>query len=360
MNLARGWKLVALAAIGAAVSACGSPSDQESVDSNGPSSDNPASSDSPTSSNGGGLHLHGKKNGLGPASSDGNGTGGDGSDGGAGGSDTGSGDSGASTGDSDASTNGGGGGDAGSASDAGSGSDTDAGGGSEADAGGGSDTDGGSGSASDGGSQPPDTGAPMLNLSSISCTDNGTVDVHFVLLFAGSATPGDLSGTYNGGSFGPSAPERNTGNVWHYDVFLPAGDIDITSAEVTALGQTIELHNPDAYTDTYSCGAPPPACSVQVSAQDEICLDKPLGSETAECSYFGLSLIAKDIPTTASNTFSSTENALLAIVKTGTGDCGPGMAAYRTYTDVTVGEVLSAPGGQDISHVTYCKCPDSL
>jgi hypothetical protein len=50
--------------------------------------------------------------------------------------------------------------------------------------------------------------------------------------------------------------------------------------------------------------------------------------------------------------------AYAAIVKAGTQPCGPGNAAYQVYQNVTVGQVLSSPSEQNISHVTYCACPD--
>ena len=59
------------------------------------------------------------------------------------------------------------------------------------------------------------TQSPKLNLSHIACTPDGNVVAHFVLLFAGNATPGNLTGTYSGGAFGPVAPSKSTGNVWH-------------------------------------------------------------------------------------------------------------------------------------------------
>ena len=213
MNLARGLRLVALAAVGVAISACGSPSD-DVIDSSGPPTDIPASSDSPGSTHVGVAHPHGKKNDTGSSASDGTG-GSDDSDAGtvgSGDSDAGTVSGGDDSGASGAGADAGGGGGGDSDAGASGGGDTDGGGsggntGSDAGSTGSGDTSdggGGSGDTNDGGSSQ--TGAPMLNLSSISCTDSGTVDVHFVLLFAGSATPGDLSGTYNGGSFRSATP----------------------------------------------------------------------------------------------------------------------------------------------------------
>jgi hypothetical protein len=206
---------------------------------------------------------------------------------------------------------------------------------------------------------------PKLLLSHIECADDGTVDVHFVLLFAGTQPPGTLTGTYNGGSFGPTAANKLSGNVWHYDVFLPSGDIDILDAvTTTAAGVTVSLFNPDVYTDTYACGAP--VCDVSGEVTPGLlCTDQPLGNETAECAYFGLVQIAKDIPTSESPSFTSTLNAPLALVKTGSGACGGGDASYEVYVNVVAGDVLytpeyTGPNGnlkrQAVSHVTYCTC----
>ena len=127
--------------------------------------------------------------------------------------------------------------------------------------------------------------APMLNLSHIGCTDDGNVDVHFVLLFWGNSTPPSLNGTYDGGtSFGPVAENKHSGNVWHYDVILAAGVIDIQTASVG----TVSLHNPDAYSGDYSsCGTPVCTAPEGLTA-GPFCVANPLGSPGAECGAFGL------------------------------------------------------------------------
>lgn len=68
---------------------------------------------------------------------------------------------------------------------------------------------------------------PRLNLSHIECTEEGEVLAHFVLLFAGVQLPGDLTGSYSGGTFGPVEPGKSSGNVWHYNVILPSGEIEV-------------------------------------------------------------------------------------------------------------------------------------
>lgn len=202
---------------------------------------------------------------------------------------------------------------------------------------------------------------PKLNLSHIACTDDGTVVAHFVLLFAGSAQPAALNGTYDDdadasttpASFGPVEATKNSGNVWHYNVFLPSGDIDILSASV---GSTT-LHNPGEYAGDYQCGTPEePVCSVEVLPDDNLCLPT-LGNPGSECGHFGLLVAGKDDGLTGL-TFTSTVDAYVALVKSGNGDCGAGESNYRVYTNVSVGDSLSTPAGQDISHVTYCACPD--
>lgn len=194
----------------------------------------------------------------------------------------------------------------------------------------------------------------QLNLSHVQCAEDGTVEVHFVLLFAGDATPGTLTGTYDGGSFS-IPPGKNSGNAWHYTTYLPSGDIDITSASVVANGTTVTLHNPDAYAGEYLCGAP--ECAVKVTAQDLLCTAKPIGNPTAECAYFGLVAQGKD-DALSGLTFTATQGAYVAIVKSGSRGCGPGNSAYRVYVNVKEGQVLSTPVNQDISHVTYCACPE--
>lgn len=194
-----------------------------------------------------------------------------------------------------------------------------------------------------------------LNLSHIECLADGRVLTHFVLLFNGSGRPGALSGTYSGGSFGPVSPSKYTGNVWHYNVYLPSGYIDIYSASVVASnGTPVQLHNPNEYAGSY-CGNVN-QCPVSVNATDVYCSSSPLGNPGAECGAFGLIPQGKD-DNLSGLTFTATQNAYVAIVKSGNHGCGPGSSAYRIYVNVNRGQVLSTPVDQNISHVTYCACP---
>lgn len=199
--------------------------------------------------------------------------------------------------------------------------------------------------------------SPMLNLSHIECTADGDVLAHFVLLFAGSGEPGDLTGTYNGGAFGPVAPSKLSGNVWHYNVILPSGPIDILSAAVTtAGGVVVSLHNPSEYAGDYECGPVIETCPVEVLPQEVYCTAQPLGNPGAECGAFGLVPQGKD-DNLSGLTFVATQDAYVAIVKSGTQGCEPGQSAYRIYVDVQQGDTLATPVDQGISHVTYCACP---
>lgn len=100
-----------------------------------------------------------------------------------------------------------------------------------------------------------------LNLSHIVCKQNGTVEIHFVLLnVPDGVTPGTLTYTY-----GTIPPGANTGNVWHYTDNKPSGYYNITSASVQVSGQTVTLHNPGAYEGLYNCGGPTPTLSTQPS-----------------------------------------------------------------------------------------------
>jgi hypothetical protein len=200
-------------------------------------------------------------------------------------------------------------------------------------------------------------GTPKLNLSHIACTEDGDVVAHFVLLFNGSGTPGGLTGTYNGGSFGPISPDKNSGNVWHYNVILPAGDIEILSATVTAAnGSTVTLHNPSEYSGNYACGPDEEVCPIVVEA-GLLCTPQPLGNPGAECGHFGLDAVDGKIEVSSGTTVTATRDAYVAIVKAGNAPCGAGSSAYNVYVNVSVGDTLEAPAHQDISHVTYCACP---
>jgi hypothetical protein len=210
----------------------------------------------------------------------------------------------------------------------------------------------------------------QLNLSHIECLEDGSVNAHFVLLFFGSTNPGGLTGTYLDAdgvehSFADAVADKNTGNVWHYNVSLPSGFIDITSA---VAGGT-SLHNPDAYAGNYECGTTHEVCSVEVASQPTYCTDKPLGNEGKECGAFGLDVLAKiSQPEQGSwgTCFNAPSGAYLAIVKTGSGACGSGDASYAIYANVGEGQSLCTPEyvgenaeltRQQISHITFCSCP---
>jgi hypothetical protein len=197
-------------------------------------------------------------------------------------------------------------------------------------------------------------GGPMLNLSHIACTDDGNVLAHFVLLFYGASQPPALSGTYNGGNFGPIEASKSSGNVWHYNVILPPGEIEILSASAGS----ITLHNPSEYSGNYACGPDDnESCPVVVAPQAVYCTDQPLGNPGDECAAFGLDYISGKDDNLSGTSFVSTQDAYLALVKSGNHGCEPGSSAYRVYVNVSVGDVLYTPVDQGISHVTYCECP---
>jgi hypothetical protein len=193
--------------------------------------------------------------------------------------------------------------------------------------------------------------APKLNLSHIECLDDGTVHVHFVLLFYGAGTPGTLNGTWSGGTFSGEAI-KSTGNVWHYDIYLPAGPIEILGATVNG----VSLRNPGEYSGDYLCDGATDECPIVVEAQDVYCTSQPLGNPGAECAHFGLLPIGKDDDLSGTS-FVATTDAYVAIVKSGTAGCAPGESAYRIYVGVHEGDELLTPVNQGISHVTYCECP---
>jgi hypothetical protein len=200
--------------------------------------------------------------------------------------------------------------------------------------------------------------APKLNISHVECTDDG-VEVHFVLLHFGSGNPGNLTFEWTDGEneFEETVqPGKKVGNVQHYTVYLDNGYIDITAANAGGAS----LHNPSEYAGEYQCNGNP-ECQIEVEETTLFCLGSPLGSEGAECGYFGLMPLGKD-NTSEVDTFEATMDAYVAIVKSGAKACNPGETAYRVYVNVTAGDVLEKPVDEDgkggaISHVTYCECP---
>ncbi len=114
----------------------------------------------------------------------------------------------------------------------------------------------------------------------------------------------------------------------------------------------------DAYSGDYSsCGTPVCTAPEGLTA-GPFCVANPLGSPGAECGAFGLLPVGKDEPTTSTTSWVATENAAIALVKSGTGGCGGGAQAYNLYLNVKVGDTLSSPSTQAISHVTYCTCAE--
>ena len=101
---------------------------------------------------------------------------------------------------------------------------------------------------------------------------------------------------------------------------------------------------------------PPSVCEAAVAAQDVYCMDHVIGNPRAECKQFRLALLGKD-DELGGLSYTSTRDAHVAIVKSGTAGCAPGKTAYRIYVDVKAGDTLLPPADQDISHVTYCACP---
>jgi len=93
---------------------------------------------------------------------------------------------------------------------------------------------------------------PKLNLSHVSCLDDGTLEIHFVLLnVPDGVIPSSL--TY---SYGTIETGKNTGNVWHYSDYMVSGYYDVTFASVFVNGIEITLHNPSEYAGDYQCTTP--------------------------------------------------------------------------------------------------------
>ncbi len=145
-----------------------------------------------------------------------------------------------------------------------------------------------------------------LNLSHIVCLNNGSVEIHFVLLnVPDGVTPGTLSYTY-----GSIAPGAHTGNVWHYTDNKPSGYYNVTSASVSVGGSTVNLHNPGAYEGMYSCGATPTLSTNLTSTPTATPTDLSTNTPTST---------ATDTPTaTLTNTPTDTPTATLTNTPTDT------------------------------------------
>src|SRR5688572_29791711 len=89
-------------------------------------------------------------------------------------------------------------------------------------------------------------------------------------------------------------------------------------------------------------GLTPIASCGTVQATDLLCTASPLGNERAECEYFGLVPAGKDDELSGQSVTAS-QDAYVAIVKSGSGGCGPGNSAYRVYVNVSAGDSLGSP-----------------
>lgn len=87
-----------------------------------------------------------------------------------------------------------------------------------------------------------------------------------------------------------------------------------------------------------------PACVPVIPVQFPYCPARPLGNPKAECEFFGLTVLDK-VDGVSTN---ATMTADLALIKAG--------GCYSVEVGVTIGEPLTSPSEQAISHVTYCVC----
>jgi hypothetical protein len=174
------------------------------------------------------------------------------------------------------------------------------------------------------------------------------------------AAVSNLTWWNNGALQNPTvAPGPPTGNARHFTVIAAPGTFNVTAATVQVNGTTIQLHNPGAYAGEYNCDLPLGCPGYQLPAEysgGKVCLSV-LGSPNSECGLLGLAPDGKDEPI-SSEPHPASQNAAVAIVKDGTVGCGGGEQAYRFYSPVSAGQLLSRPEGSGgISHITYCACP---
>ena len=212
--------------------------------------------------------------------------------------------------------------------------------------------------------KPGGASAYQLNLSHIECVEGGKVEVHFVLLqVPDGKTPSQLS-WYNGGVLQPLVTTSGkTGNPWHFSILVNPGFFNVTAASVIVDGVVVSLHNPGEYSGQYNCSSN--VCGAFVTPQgwannQLTCLAHPLGSPSSECGLFGLAPDGAGDAGSGAQSQTTSQAALLAIVKDGSVGCGPGNQAYTMYSPVAAGQTVFQPGypnGGGISHVTFCKCP---
>jgi hypothetical protein len=212
------------------------------------------------------------------------------------------------------------------------------------------------------------TRSELLNFSHAECNEDGSVNVHFVLLFHGASPPGTLVVETNQGELTTTA-YKSSGNVWHYNLTMAASEIILESGYVDGT----PLHNPGDIGDFSYCLAPPPppVCSVTVTP-GPVCAkpNEVFGSSgkvgipdpQRECEWLGLALIGKDDGSFSGSTAYASMDAYVAIVKGGNGggdvcEAGGG-SIYNVYSPVTEGELLWTGNKTGVSHITYCRCPD--
>jgi hypothetical protein len=200
----------------------------------------------------------------------------------------------------------------------------------------------------------------MLNLSHFECTDDGKVNAHFVLLFAGKTDPGTLYVDSNQGSK-TAESYKTSGNVWHYNVTFDAADIILY--ETTHVGST-PLHNVTSFAGG-ECGDGGPVCETPVTTGVRCASPTEVYGELGEhgisdpvreCDWLGLELAGKQ----ETNLGSASQGAYVAIVKGGNGGdaCPDGQSGniYNIYTNVNAGDALVTGNQTGVSHITYCDC----
>lgn len=128
---------------------------------------------------------------------------------------------------------------------------------------------------------------------------------------------------------------------------VPAGQVNIQYGEPWVISPSITV----TAENLPLCGGGGSSCDLSPVPEGILpCDDRPWGNPRAECAKFGNYVPVGDGWNVNGSSIIATAAGDFAVVKAG-------RACYAITKNVSIGDVLAAPSGFGVSHVTYCSCP---
>jgi hypothetical protein len=183
-------------------------------------------------------------------------------------------------------------------------------------------------------------------LGTVACVSDPSKPVNGVAVTLDAVYYDDVTLISGAGGTAGAFSYHVNGDSW---TVSPGSQTFACTAEQAALGPIV-LH-PILVDDPVQCPeipvcTPTPPTGVVFP----YCPARPIGNPKSECALFGLAVLDKnDFASSAGLSTVATDTAPVALVKA----AGCYSVFYNVVKDVTV---LTAPGTNAISHVTYCTC----